>query len=232
MRRDVRTCVLGAVLAPLLVAAAAPPASSAPVVAPAAGSVAAETTTARTMLLHLSTRSEGGSATYERSAFRHWVDADQDGCDTREEVLIAESRVATATGAGCRVLTGRWVSWYDGATWTDPSDVDIDHVVALKEAWESGARSWTSTRRQAFANDLGHPWALEAVTDTVNAAKADRDPAQWLPPRPGAHCRYAQRWVAVKYRWRLTVDSAERAELSSLLSGSCGDKTQTISRVP
>lgn len=221
MRRTMLRTVLTAVVAPLLVATTATPPAQ-----------AAEPTTARAMLGSLTIRSESGSTTYERSAFRHWVDADRDGCDTREEVLIAESRVTVTTGAGCRVLTGRWVSWYDGATWTNPADVDIDHVVALKEAWESGARSWTSTRRQAFANDLGHGWVLEAVTDNVNASKSDRDPAQWLPPQSSVHCRYAQRWVAVKYRWRLSIDTTERARLAALLSGTCGDKTQTIQRAP
>jgi Protein of unknown function (DUF1524) len=88
----------------------------------------------------------------------------------------------------CAVSRGRWVSSYDGATWIIPSDVDIDHVVALKEAWESGARTWSATNRQRFANDLGHGWTLEAVTDNVNASKGDRDPAAWLPRlrRPAA----------------------------------------------
>lgn len=203
---------LVALLAPLVVAA---PAS-------------AETTTAAGLLSRLAVATEGGSTTYARSAFRDWYDADDDGCDTREEVLLAETRVTATVGAGCAVSSGRWLSWYDGATWTAPSDVDIDHVVALKEAWESGARSWSSTDRGRFSNDLGHAWALDAVTDNVNASKSDRDPAEWLPPLTSVRCDYAVHWVTVKYRWRLTVDTTERSALSSLLTGSCGSRTVTV----
>lgn len=177
---------------------------------------------ARSLLFRVPVRSEAGTSTYERTYFRHWIDADRDGCDTREEILIARSRVAVSPGAGCRVSTGHWYSYYDDATWTASSDVDIDHVVALKEAWESGARHWSTDTRTRFANDLGYRWSLEAVTDNVNASKGDRDPAQWLPPK--YRCTYATRWVAVKYRWRLSMDSAEREALSSLLSAECGAK--------
>ena len=198
--------------APLLVA---PPASAA-------------STTAGELLLRLGVVDEAGSTTYVRTAFRHWADADGDSCNTREEVLILESTVAVQLGEGCRVLRGRRVSWYDGATWTDPADVDIDHVVPLKEAWESGARSWSTGDRERFANDLGHRWSLDAVTDNVNAAKGDRDPAQWLPPRAATSCSYAVHWVTVKYRWRLSIDATERAALSSILTGTCGSRTVSV----
>ena len=135
---------------------------------------------------------------------------------------------AFTTSRRCTVARGRWVSWYDGATWTIPSDVDIDHVVALKKAWESGAWSWTATNRQRFANDLGYAWTLDAVTDNVNARKGDRDPAQWLPPSPSVRCSYTIHWAAVKYRWRLGVDSTERATLLSILSGTCGARGVTV----
>lgn len=188
----------------------------------------AATTTARTLLNRLTVASESGSTTYQRSYFRHWIDADGDGCDTREEVLIHESRTTVYPGSGCRVTTGRWYSWYDGATWTQASDVDIDHVVALKEAWESGARRWTTSDRTRYANDLGLSWSLDAVTDNVNQSKSDRDPSQWLPPRTSVRCTYAIHWVGVKYRWRLTINSAERSALSSIISGSCGQRTVTV----
>jgi hypothetical protein len=195
-----------------------------------ASSAQVSTTTARALLFKLTVQAESGSGSYSRSYFRHWIDADGDGCDTRQEVLIAESKVTVRPGAGCRVTTGRWYSWYDGATWTNAADVDIDHLVALKEAWESGARSWSATNRTRYANDLGHGWSLDAVTDNVNASKGDRDPAQWLPPRSSARCAYAIHWVAMKYRWRLSIDSAERSRLYSILSGTCGAKTVTIPR--
>ncbi len=190
----------------------------------------ADTTTARALLFQLAGAAEGGSTTYDRTYFRHWIDADGDCQDARAEVLIAESRVTPTytSSSRCTVATGAWYSSYDGVTWTHASDVDIDHVVALKEAWESGARSWTSTDRTRYANDLGYSRTLLAVTDNVNASKSDRDPAQWLPPRSSAHCTYAVNWVLIKYRWRLSVDSAEKSRLSSLLSGDCGARTVTV----
>jgi uncharacterized protein DUF1524 len=149
-----------------------------------ASSAQAATITARSLLGHVTVAAESGSTTYDRARFTHWSDDNRDCQDTRAEVLIAESRATpryTMTRR-CAVLSGRWISPYDGATWTLASDVDIDHRVALKEAWESGARSWSAADRQRFANDLGFGATLEAVTDNVNFSKGDRDPAQWLPP--------------------------------------------------
>jgi putative cell wall-binding protein len=167
------------------------------------------------------------TATYDRAYFEHWIDADGDGCNTREEVLIAESTTSAVVGSGCTVASGTWTSWYDGATWTNPSDVDIDHMVPLAEAWKSGADRWTATQRRSYANDLTLPAALEAVTDNVNQSKSDRDPANWLPPMTSVRCRYATNWVLVKYRWNLSVDSTERSTLNSILSGACGNSLVT-----
>jgi putative cell wall-binding protein len=166
---------------------------------------------------------------YDRSLFVHWIDADGNGCDTRQEVLTAESLIPVVKGAGCTIVSGKWFSWYDGATWTIPADVDIDHFVPLSEAWKSGANSWSPDQRRAYANDLGYSFALEAVTDNVNQAKGDSDPASWMPPAAGVACRYATDWVLVKYRWNLTVDSAEKSALDSILTGTCG---ATVVAVP
>lgn len=92
---------------------------------------------------------------YQRSRFQHWTDEDRDGCDTREEVLIAESRTAPTIGPGCKVTAGEWFSYYDGQTTTQPRGLDIDHMVPLTEAWDSGACTWSAARRKAYANDLG-----------------------------------------------------------------------------
>lgn len=155
---------------------------------------------------------------YSRALFVHWIDADGDGCDTRREVLIAEALDPPNVGPGCRLTGGRWISLYDGLVVTDASDLDIDHVVALAEAWDSGAYAWTPQRRKAFANDLGVPWALIAVSAASNRSKGDRDPADWLPPLAAARCRFVVDWVAVKVRWQLTVDTAERQALLGLAS--------------
>lgn len=151
---------------------------------------------------------------YKRSLFKHWIDADRNGRDTRAEVLIAESLVSVRfSSTGKTVTSGKWLSLYDGETWTQASDVDIDHVVALAEAWRSGAWKWSAARRQAYANDLGASWTLRAVTDNVNQSKSDDDPTYWLPPLESANCVYLVEWVAVKIRWKLTVDAEERQSI-------------------
>ena len=189
----------------------------------------ATTVTAATLLTKVSVKAESGGSTYQRTAFTHWIDADGDCQHTRTEVLVSESTVTPSYSSNrCTVTRGRWTSYYDGATWTNPADLDIDHVVALKEALESGASRWSSTSRTAYANDLAFWPSLVAVTDNVNQAKSDRDPAEWLPPRSAARCTYAIQWVQVKYRWRLSIDPTERSALSSLLSGSCGARSVVL----
>ena len=152
-------------------------------------------------------------AGYDRDRFEHWIDADGDCRDTRDEVLAAESRVPVPAGV-CDVTKGEWLSPYDRATWTASSDVDIDHLVALKEAWDSGAAGWDDEARRRYANDLGDRRSLVAVTDNVNQSKSDRDVAEWLPEF--GVCAYVRQWTAVKLRWRLRVDGAEKAELRRL----------------
>jgi hypothetical protein len=118
------------------------------------------------------------------------------------------------------VISGRWRSVFDGKVWRRASDVDIDHLVALAEAWGSGAKTWAGSRRARFANDLGYRWSLNAMTDDLNARKSDADPSEWLPPR--TRCRYVARWMAVKFRWDLSIDHSERLALADLLAGGCG----------
>jgi hypothetical protein len=151
---------------------------------------------------------------YQRSLFVHWIDADGDGCDTRHEVLIAEAIVKPAVGSRCALTGGRWLSLYDGLTFTDPARLQIDHVVALAEAWDSGASAWTPGRRKAYANDLDVAFALIAVSATTNQSKSDEDPADWLPPAPAAECAFVGDWIAVKVRWDLAVDLRERDALA------------------
>ena len=144
---------------------------------------------------------------YERDLFDHWIDADHDGCNTRCEVLEAERRPDVG-----------WVSVYDGFVTTDKAQLEIDHVVALAEAWRSGAWAWDDGRREAFANDLDEPDALIAVSASSNQSKADKDTAGWRPPNRGAWCQWARGWAAVKAKWELTVDTAELAALRLVLA--------------
>ncbi|WP_431277281.1 HNH endonuclease family protein [Leifsonia poae] len=161
-----------------IVAIAGPAVAAAPV-ALSPGDVS----TAATVLGELTVAADL-TAPYSRSEFELWIDADANGCDTRQEVLVAESVVPVTYGSGCTVTAGEWDSWYDGAVWTNPSDVDIDHFVPLGDAWRSGAANWTADERKDYANDLDFDLTLVAVTDNVNSSKGDRDPAHWLPPKP------------------------------------------------
>ncbi|MFC4783522.1 HNH endonuclease family protein [Nocardioides sp. MAHUQ-72] len=162
---------------------------------------------------------------YDRDLFPHWVDADGDGCSTRNEVLIAEADDPVTVGAGCSLSGGRWFSYYDRVSWTDTGRIDIDHMVPLAEAWDSGARRWRTKIRQAYANDLGDGRTLVGVTDSVNQSKGDQDPAEWMPDF--GTCRYVREWVAVKHRWRLSVDRGEKAALASL-AADCTNTTITV----
>jgi hypothetical protein len=95
--------------------------------------------------------------------------------------------------------------------------VDIDHVVPLSNAWRTGASSWTTAKRQAFANDLSYP-QLIAVTDNVNQSKGDQSPATWKPSRTAYWCTYAKMWIHVKYKYALTINATEEDELYRMLS--------------
>jgi hypothetical protein len=159
-------------------------------------------------------------SSYDRSFFKHWIDQDRNGCDTREEVLKAESKEKAKTGKGCEILSGKWLSLYESKTFTKASQLDIDHMVPLKEAWESGADSWSSQERELFANDLGFKDSLIAVSASTNRSKGDRDPSEWKPSNKAFACQYAVAWVSVKYRWSLNVDQAEYSSLKSML-GNC-----------
>lgn len=155
---------------------------------------------------------------YNRDLFKAWIDADSDGCDTRAEVLILESLVKTTTRNTCTVSTGSWVSLYDGVTLTDASKLDIDHFVPLAEAWVSGAYAWPNDKKVRYGNDLGYGPSLIAVSASSNRSKSDSDPAKWMPSNRTYYCDYAATWVAVKWRWSLTVDTLERRAIQAVLS--------------
>jgi hypothetical protein len=163
---------------------------------------------------------EDGRSGYSRDLFNHWIDdSDPDSCDTRQEVLLEESLLPATRDAGCPVSVGQWFSVYDGVSTTDPSTFDVDHVVALAEAWDSGAARWDQNRRRDYANDLGYAGSLIAVSASSNRSKSDRDPAEWMPERREAWCSFATAWTHVKIRWDLSADEAEAAALRAALSG-------------
>ena len=170
------------------------------------------------LLSQLSLASEMGAG-YDRDLFRHWIDSDGDGCNTRREVLIEEAIEKPTISGDCDLFGGTWYSVYDAVTTEDPGDFDIDHFIPLKEAWDSGAHAWSPSQRRAFANDLSNPEALIAVTASSNRSKSDRDPADWLPPNQNYHCQYITDWIKVKIFWRLSVDEREFQALRKVALG-------------
>jgi hypothetical protein len=154
---------------------------------------------------------------YDRKLYVHWIDADRDCQDTRQEVLIAESVVPVQLDAkGCRVVSGQWNDFYTGEMFTDPAKLDIDHLVPLAESHRSGADRWDATKRRGYANDLDFEHTLIAVSAAVNRAKGDKDPAEWMPPNEEFHCAYIEAWVAVKVRWALGMDGQELRKVESV----------------
>ncbi|MFD3922866.1 HNH endonuclease family protein [Streptomyces sp. NPDC058595] len=170
---------------------------------------------ARALLAELTVADEVTPPGYSRSKFPHWIT--QSGtCDTREVTLKRDGQ-DVQQDAQCRAVSGTWYSEYDAATWTVASDLDIDHMVPLKEAWKSGAADWPTSQRREFANDLTLPQII-AVTDNVNQAKGDKDPGKWVPPLASYHCTYGRAWIQVKHHYNLTTDPAEKTALTGMLN--------------
>jgi hypothetical protein len=150
---------------------------------------------------------------YSRDRFPHWRTAGAN-CDVRDTVLKRDGTKVKVKG--CNVTAGKWTSAYDGKAFTDPSLVDIDHMVPLANAWRSGAATWDDDKRSDFANDLEEP-QLIAVSAASNRSKGDQDPSTWKPKLTKSWCQYAEDWIAVKSHWKLTVTTAEKAALTDML---------------
>jgi hypothetical protein len=173
------------------------------------------------VLATLPVKGRAPKAGYARSAFGPaWADVDRNGCDTRNDILqrdLTERTVRPGTH-GCVVLSGVLADRYTGAVIhfakARASAVQIDHVVALSDAWQKGAHSLTPTRRQQLAND---PLNLLAVDGRANQQKGDGDAATWLPPNKAFRCTYVARQVAVKAAYGLWVTGAERDAMVRIL---------------
>lgn len=229
--------VVAGCAAPGSVLPAAPPAavSAAPSPGPVPAAAAVPTATtggdpgaARQALAQLAALPVKGRAPmtgYSRDAFGPaWADVDRNGCDTRDDVLARDlTGVTTKPGThGCVVTSGTLPDPYSGTViaftrgQATSAAVQIDHVVPLGDAWQTGAQAWTADRRRAFAND---PQELLAVAGRLNEQKGDGDAATWLPPAVGYRCAYVARQVAVKSAYGLWVTPAEHDTLAGVLTG-------------
>ncbi len=163
-----------------------------------------------------------GIPRYDRDEWRHWTDDDGDCVNARHEVLIEESleSVTFKDDRRCQVLAGRWYGEFTGATVTDASELDVDHLVPLANAHRSGGWGWSADRKRSYANALDDPGHLIAVTRSANSAKGDRGPEDWRPPNRDFWCEYALAWTRVKSGWGLTATPAEADSLVEML-GRC-----------
>ena len=152
--------------------------------------------------------------TYRRDDWPTWEDTDGDGCDARNEALIAQATTPAVTGPGCKVISGAWRSPYDGIETDKASDFDIDHLVPLENAFQSGGWQWDAARRRLFANDQAE---LVVVSAHSNRSKGSKSPADWRPPLESYWCSYATKWVAIKAQWKLSVTTRERDALGQML---------------
>jgi hypothetical protein len=186
------------------------------------GSGSAETSET---LKKLKVASPASMSGYSRDRFHHWSKASDFGwappdssCDTREAALIRDGK-NVKVGKGCKVNSGEWPDPYTGQTYSDPKDLDIDHVVPLANAWRSGASSWDDKQRERYAND---PEVLLSVEDNANQEKGDKGPEAWKPPNKSEWCDYAERWIQIKSKYSLSVNEQEKAALEQMLNTCTG----------
>jgi hypothetical protein len=164
---------------------------------------------------------------YVRTKFKHWVGTGN-GCDARKSVIISEAIVKPVVEKGCVIKGGEWLSIYDNVKVIEAGKLDVDHMVPLAEAWDSGASAWDDKKRELYANDQTDPRHLIAVTGASNRSKSDQDPADWIPTNKAYLCTYIENWVSIKVRWNLTIDAKEKA---ALIADSKGCKATKITVV-
>ncbi|HVE99819.1 MAG TPA: HNH endonuclease family protein [Rubrobacteraceae bacterium] len=176
-------------------------------------------------LADLEVSDPGSMSGYSRESFKHWSrandfgwDAPESSCDAREAALIRDGE-DVMVGSGCKVTSGSWYDPYTNQTFTNPSDIDTDHVVPLANAYRSGASSWSNEERERYAND---PDVLLSVEDNANQSKGDKGPEAWKPPNEAVWCDYAQRWVGIKDKYDMSINPEEKEALSQMLDGCAG----------
>ena len=155
---------------------------------------------------------------YNRKEWRHWTDKDNDCLDTRSEILSERSLKKVKMNArGCVVKEGLWEDYYYPETHTVASRVDIDHLVPLKHAHDSGAHSWSAEFKEKFAND---PQNLVITNRSYNRKKGAKGIDEWLPRHQDYACKYVADWIKVKKKYSLRMNTREIHTVESL-RGSC-----------
>ncbi|WP_188838025.1 HNH endonuclease family protein [Flexivirga endophytica] len=170
----------------------------------------------------LTVKAKGSMDGYSRDLFPHWRDASTWGwpvepnnaCNARNAALYRDGENVTMSST-CTSLQGTWVDPYGAGKYDEASDIDIDHVVPLGDAYATGAAAWDTTKRTQYAND---PLVLVSSDDSLNQSKGDDDPSEWKPPNSASFCLYATRWVLIKDKYGLWVTSSEKSALNSMLA--------------
>ena len=180
----------------------------------------AATTDALTALNKLEVKGRAPKTGYTRSQFPHWSDPDRNGCDARNDILKRDlTDISYKAGTrDCKVIAGQLLDPFSGKVITfSPTKVviDIDHVVALSNAWQTGAAYFDKAVRTQIAND---PLNLLAVDSKLNRQKGDGDAATWLPPNKSFRCEYVAKQIAVKTKYKLWVTSTEKEAIIRVLS--------------
>lgn len=156
---------------------------------------------------------------YDRSEFGAWT---TEGCLNTRARMLHRLHIG-ATGLlveNCRVIRGKWSSFYSGQTFTDASKIEIDHLIPLKWAWERGAKNWPRKKRIQFANDTAF---LVVSAKGLNRSKSDKTPLGWMPPNKRARCRYVTRFVRGAFSYGLALSAVEREGLHSKGKTLCGE---------
>ena len=150
-------------------------------------------------------KTEFAGKKYNRKYFKHWIDADKDCQNTRAEVLISRSStpVTFKKSKKCVVHSGTWDDYYFAETLNLATSIDIDHVVPLKEAWESGAHKWSAKKRKEFANDFEN---LVITNKRYNRQKGAQTPLTWAPVQREYYCKYLKQWIKIKQKYELKID--------------------------
>ena len=142
---------------------------------------------------------------YNREDWGNWIDEDGDGLNTRHEVLAEESLIKPVISNN-KVISGKWFDKYTGKYFTNPSDLDIDHLVPLKNAYISGASNWSKKKKNRYYNYLKYDNHLIAVSKSANRNKSDKSPVDWLPPNEEYQCEYVREWFKIKTAWGLAIE--------------------------
>ena len=180
---------------------------------------------ALTALNQLEVKGRAAKTGYTRAQFPHWSDPDRNGCDARNDTLKRDlTNITYKVGTrDCKVVGGQLLDPFSGKSITfssTKSNIDIDHLVALSNAWQTGAAYFDKAKRTQIAND---PLNLLAVDAKLNRQKGDGDAATWLPPAKSFRCEYVAAQIAVKVKYSLWLTAPEKSAMSRVLE-SCPDQ--------